>query len=198
MRNSICIDQGVAVEMRDGIVLRADIYRLDDGQKHPAILIRAPYTRPDAAIFNFNYLPLFDTLFAGYAIIIQSQRGTSDSEGKNGLGDIELTNEGTDGYDTVEWTAAQPWCNGKVGTAGGSYMGMNQWITARENPPHLDAISPWVSGSGGAEPSRHNGIVNLGVALNWIVKMASEIVEQQESSIFSRMLLITTRRQKSC
>ncbi|MFC1864160.1 CocE/NonD family hydrolase [Thermodesulfobacteriota bacterium] len=180
MTNSICFDKSVAIEVRDSTILKADIYRLDDGKKHPAILIRTPYSRPDAENFNFNYLPLFDTLLAGYAVVIQSQRGTSDSGGKQGLGDILLTMEGIDGYDTVEWVANQSWCNGNVGTAGGSYMGLNQWITARENPPNLKAISPWVSGSGGTEPSRHNGIVNLGVALNWILKMIPEAVERQE------------------
>ena len=59
-------------------------------------------------------------------------------------------------------------------------MGLNQWITARENPPHLRAIAPWISGSGGTEPSRNNGIVNLGVALNWILTMALEIADWQE------------------
>jgi putative CocE/NonD family hydrolase len=59
-------------------------------------------------------------------------------------------------------------------------MGMNQWITARENPPHLKAMAPWISGSGAREPSRSNGIVNLGVALSWLLKMTVEAIDRQE------------------
>jgi predicted acyl esterase len=54
MRNSVVSDNSVAIEVRDGTILRANIYRLDDGKKHPAILIRTPYTRPDAEIFNLT------------------------------------------------------------------------------------------------------------------------------------------------
>ncbi len=178
MTYSIRFDKGVPIEVRDGTLLRADVYRPDDKEKYPAILTRTPYHRQ--MVYDFSFLPVLDAVLAGYAIVIENQRGTFDSGGKHGLGDISLTFEGADGYDTVEWIASQPWCDGNVGTAGGSYMGMNQWITARENPPHLKAMTPWISGSGGTEPSRNNGIVNLGVALNWIIKMAVEIAGWQE------------------
>jgi putative CocE/NonD family hydrolase len=178
MTYSMRLDKGVPIEVRDGTLLRADIYRPDDNEKHPAILTRTPYHRQMAG--DFSFLPVLEAAMAGYAVVIQNMRGTFDSGGKHGLGDVALTREGPDGYDTVEWLAVQPWCDGNVGTAGGSYMGLNQWITAREDPPHLKAMAPWVSGSGGAEPSRHNGIVNLGVALNWILRMAVEIAGWQE------------------
>jgi putative CocE/NonD family hydrolase len=176
---TIRIDKSTSVEVRDGTVLKADVYRPDDGQKHPAILMRTPYHRQMA--LDMSFLPVYEAAAAGYAVVIESQRGTSDSGGKDGLGDILLTIEGPDGYDSVEWLANQSWCDGSVGTAGGSYMGLNQWITAKENPPHLKAMAPWISGSGGTEPSRANGIVNLGVALNWIIRMAVEITDRQET-----------------
>lgn len=178
MANSIRIDHSVPIEMRDGTILRADVYRLYDSEKHPAILVRTPYNRQ--TVFDMLFLSYYDAVQAGYTVVIESQRGTYDSGGRGGLGDIYMTAEGLDGYDTVEWLAAQPWCDGNVGTAGGSYMGLNQWITARENPPHLKAIAPWVSGSGAREPSRSNGIVNLGVALNWLLRMTMEDIDRQE------------------
>jgi hypothetical protein len=180
MTYSIRIDKSVPIEVRDGTVLRGDIYRPDDKEKHPALLTRTPYHRQGAFDFNSSYLPYFEAVAAGYVVIIQSLRGCFDSGGQSGLGDMRLTGEGADGYDTVEWIAAQKWCDGNVGTCGGSYMGLLQWITARGNPPHLKAIAPWVSGSGGEEPSRHNGIVNLGVALNWLLNMTVEAINKQE------------------
>jgi uncharacterized protein len=180
MTYSIRIEKSKPMEMREGTILRADIFRPDDNEKHPAILTRTPYNRQMAFDFNAAFLPYWDAVAAGYAIIIQSLRGCFDSGGQSGLGDVTLAGESADGYDSVEWIAAQPWCDGNVGTCGGSYMGLLQWITGRSNPPHLKAMAPWVSGSGGEEPSRHNGISNLGVALNWLLNMTVEAINKQE------------------
>jgi putative CocE/NonD family hydrolase len=164
--------------MRDGVLLRADIYRPADRQRHPAILMRSPYHR--AMVLDSSFINFLELIASGYALVIQSLRGTFDSGGVMGLGDVSLSAEGQDGYDSVEWVAEQPWCDGNVGTAGGSYLGLLQWITARENPPHLKAMAPWISGSGGVEPSRQNGIVNLGVALNWVLGTALAIANWQK------------------
>ena len=166
--------------MRDGVSLRGDIYRPDDRQRHPAILMRSPYHR--AMTLDFSFLNLIDVVTAGYALVVQNIRGVFDSGGEMSLGDVSFSVQGQDGYDSVEWVADQKWCDGNVGTAGGSYPGLLQWITARENPPHLKAIAPWISGSGGTEPSRQNGIVNLGVALNWVLGRALEIVSWQKEA----------------
>jgi putative CocE/NonD family hydrolase len=180
MTNSIRVDKSVPMEMRDGVLLRADIYRPNDRQRHPAILMRSPYNR--AMTLDLSFMNMLEAVAAGYVLVIQSLRGTFDSGGEMGLGDVSLSSEGRDGYDSVEWVAAQSWCDGNVGTAGGSYLGLLQWITARENPPHLKAMAPWISGSGGVEPSRQNGIVNLGVALNWVLATALEIVNWQKEA----------------
>lgn len=177
MIDSILVEKTTPTLMRDGVKLMADIYRPGDNAKHPALLMRTPYER--LSVLEWSFLPVYEAVFAGYAVIIQNLRGTFDSQGKGVLGDVTMSGEGRDGYDSVEWIAAQKWCDGNVGTFGGSYNGLLQWITARENPPHLKAISPWVSGSGGTEPSRSNGIVNLGVALNWILGRAVEIADRQ-------------------
>jgi uncharacterized protein len=177
---SILVEQGVPMAMRDGVLLRADVYRPNDRKKYPAILMRSPYSR--ARTMDFSFMNLIETISAGYALVVQNLRGTYDSGGVMGLGDVSMALEGLDGYDSVEWVAGQHWCDGNVGTAGGSFLGLLQWITARENPPHLKAMAPWVSGTGGAEPSRQNGIVNLGVALNWVLTTALEIVSWQKAA----------------
>jgi hypothetical protein len=180
MTNSIKVEKSFPMTMRDGVSLRADIYRLNDRQKHPAILMRSPYDR--TATLNFSFFNLIEVVLSGYALIVQSIRGTYDSGGEMGLGDVSMASESQDGYDSVEWAANQPWCDGNVGTAGGSYLGVLQWLTARENPPHLKAMAPWICGSGAIEPSRQNGIVNLGVALNWVLGTALEIVSWQQQA----------------
>ena len=118
--------------MQDGVRLSADIYLPDDEGAAPAILVRTPYdnTRPDfvdwARFFTGH----------GYAVVLQDTRGRGDSDGvfTPWLDDFD------DGYDSVEWVAAQSWCNGKVGMLGGSYMAWVQWTAAARNPPHLAAL----------------------------------------------------------
>ncbi len=134
---TIKIDCNVPVTMRDGVILYADVYRPDDNEKHPIILERIPYDKS-----NVGFYPLFDPIRAaknGYAAIYQDCRGSMISGGEYepfGL------NEHYDGYDTVEWAAVQPWSNGKVGMAGGSYMGMMQYCASCEQPPHLVCMFP--------------------------------------------------------
>ncbi|MDX1993398.1 MAG: CocE/NonD family hydrolase [bacterium] len=118
------------VTMRDGVELSCDVYLPASPGCYPALLHRTPYD---------NTSPFFveQALFfaqRGYAFVFQDVRGRGDSDG---VLDAPLHVEGKDGYDTIEWIAAQPWCNGKVGTLGGSYAGEVQWHAAREQPPHL-------------------------------------------------------------
>src|SRR5688572_23385654 len=124
----------VRLPMRDGVELSADIWLPQEKGKHPLILMRTPYQKVS---------PEFPTLarfFAerGYAFAVQDVRGRGDSHGKF---DYHFQ-EGDDGYDTVEWLAAQPWSNGRVCMMGPSYLGVAQWQAARRAPPHLACIVP--------------------------------------------------------
>jgi putative CocE/NonD family hydrolase len=180
MTNSIRIDRSVPIEVRDGTVLRADVYRLNDRQKRPAILYRTRYDRLRWDMgAGGNFMQAIDTVLMGYNIVVQSVRGTYDSAGKQILDDPYLTVEGPDGYDTVEWLASQPWCDGNVGTAGGSYLGTVQWVLAKENPPHLKAMAPWISGSG-MLPTRLNGVFNLGLFVNHLLLDGLELANRLE------------------
>ena len=94
--------------------------------------MRTPYGKPASGFEPF--------VRAGYAVVAQDSRGRYASEGKYVPFTVERTQDGEDGYDSVEWLAAQPYCNGKVGTFGVSYNGWMQWSLARLRPPHLVAM----------------------------------------------------------
>jgi putative CocE/NonD family hydrolase len=140
--SSIRIDRNVPMQTRDGTILKADVYRPDDGQKHPAILNRTPYNKIMMAERDTS---LFNVVQAGYAFVFQDIRGRYASQGYYDGGDAFLSQESPDGADAVEWVALQPWCDGNVGTYGGSYMARVQWLMAKEKPPHLKAMAPSVS-----------------------------------------------------
>lgn len=126
------IDFDARVPMRDGTLLSADIYRPRTSGRFPVLLLRTPYLKNgDGALATGRY-------FAerGYVLVWQDVRGRGDSDGVF----VPYRNEGRDGYDTIEWCAAQPWSDGNVGTLGGSYLGRVQWLAALEHPPHLRAM----------------------------------------------------------
>ncbi len=121
--------------MRDGMVLRADVMRPRDRDKHPTLVYRTPYGK-DAALHE--YATFQHAVERGYAVVIQDVRGRFHSGGEF----RPYENEGRDGYDTIEWAARQTWSNGAVGTFGLSYPGAVQWLAAVQNPPHLQAMVP--------------------------------------------------------
>jgi len=127
------------IRMRDGVELSADVYRPDASGKFDCILSRTPYLKSGAGSLKFG------RYFAehGYAFVAADVRGRGDSPGDF----VPYRHEGQDGYDSVEWCAAQPWSTGKVGTIGGSYNGKTQWLTAVEQPPHLTTMIALVSPS---------------------------------------------------
>ncbi len=125
----------VAVPMRDGVELRADVWRPPGPGPFPTLVYRTPYDRREA---EENYTIFRAAVERGYAVVIQDVRGRYGSAGEY----VAYQSEGRDGYDTIEWAARQPWSNGKVGTFGLSYPGAVQWLAAVESPPHLVAMVP--------------------------------------------------------
>ena len=124
--------------MRDGVILRADIYRPKADGQFPVLLQRTPYNKSGAAAFGYQ-----GSCAAGYVVIVQDVRGRYTSEGEW----YTFKHESDDGYDTVEWAAALPYSNGKVGMWGGSYVGATQMLAAIAHPPHLAGICPVVTAS---------------------------------------------------
>ena len=128
-------DQRVPVPMRDGVELVATVTRPKPEGRYPAILLRTPYGRELSALEGAWWAA------RGYAHVAQDVRGRGDS---GGAWD-PFQNERHDGYDTIEWLAAQPWCDGRVGMIGASYLGYVQWQAAVEKPAALRCIIPQVS-----------------------------------------------------
>ncbi len=179
LKQSIRIDRNVEMEMRDGTILRADIYRPEGHEKYPAILIRTPYGKH---AFNGGFLNPVEAALAGFAIIIQDIRGRFASQGqwdRQNMFEVEAL----DGYDSVEWIAAQSWSNGSVGMAGGSYLAALTWIAAMARPPHLKAISPWIGDIGThMQPFPHSGVINFYTAANAIPLTALDLLDKLEQS----------------
>lgn len=123
----VVAELNVAMKTRDGVTLNADIYRPKGDGKFPVVLRRTPYGKspsgPEAISFAAR----------GYVYIVQDVRGRETSGGEW----YPFRHEGRDGYDAVEWAAALPYSNGKVGMTSGSYEGIVQLYAAMENPPHL-------------------------------------------------------------
>ena len=125
----------VAIPMRDGVTLRATILRPDTIGRFPTLVYRTPYGAT-AAIGGYTIFAR--AVILGYAVVVQDVRGRYRSEGDF----LPYQQERADGYDTIEWAAAQPWSTGAVGTFGLSYPGAVQWLAAVESPPHLRAMVP--------------------------------------------------------
>ena len=129
------LHKNVAVPMRDGVVLRADILLPRRNGRFPTLVYRTPYNKEEALK---TYTTFGRAVERGYAVVIQDVRGRYASGGEFAA----YQNEGRDGYDTIEWAARQPWSNGNIGTFGLSYPGAVQWLAAVESPPHLKAMVP--------------------------------------------------------
>ncbi len=148
----------VSVSMRDGIKLATDVYRDDAKKLAPVVLIRTPYDRTKQKAIGERWVK------AGYVFVAQDCRGTRASDGAL----APYNNEGQDGYDTIEWISRQPWCNGRVGMVGGSYVGAVQWQAAVENPPGLAVIAPQATWSSFYRNLYLGGSVRLALISGWI------------------------------
>lgn len=132
---AIQVQADVKIPMRDGIRLSANIFRPKADGRFPTILSRTPYGKGDTKNGQARF-------FAGrgYVFISQDCRGKGASEGAW----VPFMNEARDGTDTHQWILAQSWSNGRIGTAGGSYVGYTQWISAPGAGDYLKAMMPIV------------------------------------------------------
>ena len=156
----------VRVPMRDGVMLATDVYRPAASGRYPVIMLRTPY---GLRLGQGCFAPGLSAGMAfwaehGYVAVSQDARGTFRSEGEF----RPIVQERDDGYDAVEWAAAQPWSNGRVALTGSSYMGVTQWQAALAAPPHLVAIAP---GQTATDYHDHwtyvNGVFDLWFGQSW-------------------------------
>jgi hypothetical protein len=169
----VMIERNVKVKMRDGVVLRGDIFRPDADGKFPVLLQRTPYRR---SVWGYNVNFAQHAAARGYVVFLQDVRGRYTSDGEW----YPFIHEAEDGYDTIEWVAAQPYSDGKVGMFGGSYVGATQMLAAVAHPPHLAGICPVVTAS-----NYHDGWTYQGGAFeqwfdeSWTSGLAQDTVLHQ-------------------
>jgi len=132
---AIQVQADVKIPMRDGIRLSANIFRPKADGRFPTILSRTPYGKGETKNGQARFFAA-----RGYVFISQDCRGKGASEGEW----VPFMNEARDGTDTHQWILAQPWSNGRIGTAGGSYVGYTQWISAPGSGAYLKAMMPIV------------------------------------------------------
>jgi uncharacterized protein len=155
---SLMVERDVEMAARDGVVLRSDVYRLAGDGQFPVLLQRTPYGKGFGSV-SFALA----AAERGYAVVIQDTRGRWASDGDG----TPLIHEKADGYDAVEWAAAQPWANGSVGMFGGSYVGYTQLAAASQQPPSLKTIVPAITFCDPYALIYPSGVLALGVIVSW-------------------------------
>ncbi len=169
--------EAVSTPMRDGVRLAGDLYHPahDDKAvegKLPVLIQRTPYSKA-ALARSAKYLAR-----RGYVVLVQDCRGRYASEGDF----YPFLNEGLDGYDTIEWAAAQPWSNGTVGTWGGSYTGMDEYTAAMFRPPHLAGMFIQMAGSNLYQAVPYPGGIPSADWMMWLLRSATSSPQAKDHS----------------
>ena len=165
-------DTNVAVPMRDGVVLRADVWKPNAPGRFPVLVYRTPYGKNSAGA---AFSTARKAVQRGYAVVVQDVRGRYASDGEY----VAYAREGHDGYDTIEWAAAQPWSNGAIGTFGLSYPGAVQWLAAIESPPHLKAMVPAMTFASPMQFWYSNGVWDM----SWIAWVYHNIAPDRRARL---------------
>lgn len=153
MFHPLLIENDVAIPMRDGVELSANVFRPQAEGRFPVIITLGPYPK-DIHFKDWDRLGFYANLEEhgphmhwetvnpdwwvpqGYVVIRIDTRGTGKSKGRPSLLSMR---EAEDFYDAIEWSSAAPYSNGKVAVMGISYFAMNAWRVASLRPPHLAA-----------------------------------------------------------
>jgi hypothetical protein len=182
----IVIDRNIKIPMPDGIELSADHYYPRNNPKAPMLLIRSPYG------IGFPFGTTLGVPFAerGFQVLIQSCRGTFDSGGTFN----PHFDDHADALATVAWIRKQPWFNGELATAGGSYLGFVQWAIAGEDIPEWKAMSATLSPQSFCAAAYVGGSFALDSCLSWAYNVASQ--EERTGSVISAMLSASSDAKK--
>ncbi|WP_425838419.1 CocE/NonD family hydrolase [Streptomyces fractus] len=174
---AVQVEFDVPARMRDGVVLRADVYRPAGDGPWPALVIRTPYNKGGAADNVWNGFSPTEVARSGFMVVIQDVRGRYASDGVW----EPLRHEGRDGADTIAWAAELAGSNGRVGMLGGSYCGHTQWRAALEQPPALKAITPLMTWT---EPREalvaRGGAIQMTVITSWSLSAGFDWLARQE------------------
>ena len=161
----VAVEADVPAVLRDGTVLRTDVYRPDAPGRYPVLLQRTPYSKDGENCVEQGHR----LAERGYVVVQQDVRGRYRSDGEFQPGFFSADHQDSeDGYDTVEWAAGLPWSTGRVGTFGGSYCGWTQWELAHTRPPQLAAMIPSAIAANLLDREM-SGVLRLGRVLWWSV-----------------------------
>jgi uncharacterized protein len=167
---AVTFEPDVAMKTRDGVTLYADVFRPKADGQFPVLLQRTPYGKSNDISIALRGAA------RGYVMIVQDVRGRFASEGEWYV----FKHESEDGYDAVEWAAALPYSNGKVGMFGGSYVGATQMLAAIAHPPHLAGICPFVTGSNYHENwTYQGGAFEQWFSESWTSRLAKDTFDRQ-------------------
>lgn len=170
-KQQIVVDYDVPATMRDGVTLRANIYRPADQGPWPVLLTRLPYGKD----FPIGAAVLDPAQVArrGYVVVVQDTRGRLASEGEW----TPFVHEADDGVDTIAWAAQLPYSTGQVGMYGASYFGFTQWASAVHQPPALKVTVPFQTWNDPLNGVLYRGgALELGTAGNWQLQMALDVL----------------------
>ena len=172
----VTVDFDVPAEMRDGTVLRANIYRPVGEDRWPVLLTRTPYGKDFP-----NSSPVLDPLLAarhGYVVIVQDTRGRFASAGEWD----PMRNEALDGVDTIAWAARLPYSNGQVGMFGASYLGFTQWSAAIHHPEALKVMAPYITWNNPFNGQLfRGGALELGISASWQLMMGANVLMRRHA-----------------
>ena len=164
---TVTIDKNVAVPLRDGTRLRADVYRPSTAGQYPVLLQRTPYNKELWPVTALTLDPV-KAAAAGFVVVIQDVRGRWASEGGTYF---PYRDEFADGYDSVEWAATQAYSSGAVGCYGLSYMGGTSWLAAASGHPALKALSPTTAPNDfWRDHFWRDGVLNIGTLAMWAMR----------------------------
>jgi uncharacterized protein len=181
MGAKVIFERNIDVPMRDGCVLKADLFRPDSPDKLPVLLNRTPYDKKFPQI-SYNTLDAIRAAQRGYNVVFVDCRGRFESPGTFTC----FVDEPRDGYDTIEYVARQPWADGQVGSFGASYMGATQWLAATQVPPSLKAMVPSITASDYHDGwTYQGGAFSLFFNVSWLMSnlaLARLMREREESA----------------
>ena len=168
------VERGLEATMRDGTILRADVYRPDGDGPWPVLLARTPYGKQDPGVLS--RLDPISAAARGHLVVIQDCRGRFSSGGEW----EPLTHEGDDGYDTVGWAADLHGSDRRVAMYGPSYLGYTQWAAIHTQPPELRAAVPEFTWSDPADGLiTRGGAYELGLVTQWTLTLGFDVLERR-------------------
>ncbi len=164
--DTVVVEKNVAARMRDGVLLRADVYRPSAAGTHPALVQRTPYSKNDE-----DSPERFKRLAArGYVIVVQDTRGRYMSDGV-----ARPHDEAEDGFDTLAWVSGLPYVDGEIGMWGGSYLATTQLLAATLQPPSLVALFSSSSYNSRYDMVFQGGAFYLNDGLGWNLGQAADV-----------------------